>query len=232
MATGYIQKGYEIPTDYSKLIIDEKSGAYGIWNIYNDNDTLETSIRLPKRIINVESESNNEINEISTDYINIDCQEGNIPKWSTGFFLTNPMAGRSQYAILQSLTMDSLLITEEKTNSLLPSIGATISFQPLTSNLINISYNMGVSVNTFSNVDENKINVLGGIGLSHRDWKYISITAGASLCRTSQLRSIYQANLWYDSSSLNYAKLYKDGFESYSEDVFKIGYYIGVHLNF
>ena len=231
LATGYIKSGYDIPLDYSELLTSDNSGAYGIWNIYDKNDSLETSIHLPKFLNNI-TQRNSEIEETTTDIINVQCQEGNIPKWSSGIFLTNPMAGRSQYAILQSLTMDSLLITEEKTNSLLPSIGATISFQPLTSNLINISYNMGVSVNTFSNVDENKINVLGGIGLSHRDWKYISITAGASLCRTSQLRSIYQANLWYDSSSLNYAKLYKDGFESYSEDVFKLGYYIGVHLNF
>jgi len=231
LATGYIKKGSPIPSDYTVLMDNKDSGAYGIWNIYNEFDSLETSIKLPNYLASSDPRKL-EIEETYTEVLNIRCQDSNSPKWSSGLFLTTPLQGRSAFSLLQSITTDSLLIIEEKTTSLLPSIGATISFQPLTSNALNISYNLGVSLNTFSNIDENKINILGGIGFSHRDWNFISVTAGASLCRTSQLKSIYQANSWYDSNSLNYSKLYKDGLESFYQDVFKLGYYIGFHFNF
>ncbi len=236
LASGYLKPDYadryNVPFNYLDLFNGRIDGAYGEWKIYDDDENLKNSFMLsPPSYSSVVNE--NDIQENITDVIRIKCQESKAPRWSSGLFLTNPISGRSQFSIIESSTSDSLMIMEENSKSLLPSIGATLSFQPLTSNVISLSYNLGLSVNTFSNIDENKINLLGGIGLSHRDWKYLSVSAGACLSRTSQLKSIYQANSWYSSSSSTYNKLlYNESLETITQDIFKLGYYIGFHFNF
>ncbi len=236
LASGYLKPKdadrYNVPFNYLDLFNGRINGAYGEWKIYDDDENLKNSFMLSlpsySSVVN-----ENDIQENITDVIRIKCQESNAPRWSSGLFLTNPISGRSQFSITESSTSDSLMIMEENFKSLLPSIGATLSFQPLTSNVISLTYNFGLSVNTFSNIDENKINLLGGIGLSHRDWKYLSVSAGACLNRTSQLKSIYQTNSWYNSSSSTYNKLlYNESLDTITQDVFKLGYYIGFHFNF
>lgn len=237
LATGYIKPDwsgkYKVPSSYLDLLNGEVQGAYGEWKIYDGDENVINSFMLSPPSSSTSDESNNYEEEQSTEIIRVKCQESNAPKWSSGLFLTNPLAGRSQFSIVESFTSDSLMILQEKTTNLLPSIGATLSFQPLTSNLLSITYNLGLSVNTFSNIDENKINLLGGVGLSHRDWKYFSISAGACLSRTSQLKNSFHANTWYNSTSTTYNKLlYNESLDAITQDVFKLGYYIGFHFNF
>ena len=235
LATGYIKPEwgkYSVPSNYLDLLNGQVQGAYGEWKLYDDDENIINSFMLSPPTNSSQQSSNNE-DEKTTEVLRIKCQESNTPRWSSGLFLTNPIAGRNQYSIVESLSTDSLMITEENSKSLLPSIGATLSFQPLTSSVVSLTYNLGLSLNTFSNIDENKINLLGGIGLSHRDWKYLSLSAGACLSRTSQLKSIYQANSWYSSSSSTYNKLlYNESIDTITQDVFKLGYYIGFHFNF
>ena len=235
LATGYIKPewgNYNVPSNYLDLLNGKVQGAYGEWKIYDDDENIKNSFMLsPPTNSSVQTSINED--EKTTEVLRVKCQESNAPRWSSGLFLTNPFSGRSQFSIIESSTSDSLMILQEKSTSLLPSIGATLSFQPLTSNLVSLTYNLGLSVNTFSNIDENKINLLGGIGLSHRDWKYLSVSAGACLNRTSQLKSMYQANSWYNSSSSAYNKLlYNESIDTITQDVFKFGYYIGFHFNF
>ena len=235
LATGYIKPEwgkYKVPSNYLDLLNGEVQGAYGEWKIYDEDEIIQNAFMLSPPTSSSEQTSNSE-EEQTTEVVRVKCQESNAPRWSSGLFLTNPISGRSQFSILESSTSDSLMILQEKSTSLLPSIGATLSFQPLTSNLVSLTYNLGLSVNTFSNIDENKINLLGGIGLTHRDWKYFSVSAGACLSRTSELKNMYQASTWYSSSSTTYNKLlYNESIDTITQDVFKLGYYIGFHFNF
>lgn len=235
LATGYIKPewgNYNVPSNYLDLLNGKVQGAYGEWKIYDDDENIKNSFMLSPPTNSSVQTSNNE-DEKTTEVLRVKCQESNAPRWSSGLFLTNPFSGRSQFSIIESSTSDSLMILQEKSTSLLPSIGATLSFQPLTSNLVSLTYNLGLSVNTFSNIDENKINLLGGIGLSHKDWKYLSFSAGVCLSRTSQLKNMYQASTWYNSSSNIYNKLlYNESLDTITQDIFKLGYYIGFHFNF
>ena len=235
LATGYIKPEwgkYSVPSNYLDLLNGQVQGAYGEWKLYDDDENIKNSFMLSPPTNSIEQTSNNE-DEKTTEVLRVKCQESNAPRWSSGLFLTNPFSGRSQFSIIESSTSDSLMILQEKSTSLLPSIGATLSFQPLTSNLVSLTYNLGLSVNTFSNIDENKINLLGGIGLSHKDWKYLSFSAGVCLSRTNQLKNMYQASTWYNSSSTIYNKLlYNESLETITQDIFKLGYYIGFHFNF
>jgi hypothetical protein len=237
LATGYVKPSgdrYKIPENYLDLFNGRVDGAYGEWKIYDDNENLKNSFMLsPPSYSTWLNDNIGNVNEKYSEVFRIKCQDGNSPRWSSGIFITNPINGRSQFSFVESSTSDSLMILQEKSTSLLPSIGATLSFQPLTSNLVSLTYNLGLSVNTFSNIDENKINLLGGIGLTHKDWKYLSVSAGACLSRTSQLKNMYQANTWYNSSSTTYNKLLNnESIETITQDVFKLGYYIGFHFNF
>jgi hypothetical protein len=236
LATGYIKPdgsgNYKVPSSYLDLFSGVVPGAYGEWKIYDEDEKIQNSFMLSQPTSSSEQTSNSEEEE-TTEVVRVKCQESNAPRWSSGLFLTNPISGRSQFSIIESSTSDSLMILQEKSTSLLPSIGATLSFQPLTSNLVSLTYNLGLSVNTFSNIDENKINLLGGIGLTHRDFKYFSVSAGACLSRTSELKNMYQASTWYSSSSTTYNKLlYNESIDTITQYVFKLGYYIGFHFNF
>ncbi len=232
LATGYIQPGNLIPEDYKSLFDGSSNSAYGLWKIYDDNEKIISSF-VVRSDIEYEEDNPEENEPVYTEIIRIKCQESNLPKWSSGVFLTNPFSGRSQFSIEQSAFADSLIIIQEKSNSLIPSIGATACFEPLTSNPIRLSYNVGISMNTFSNIDENKINILGGIGVSHGNWKYLSISAGTCLSRTTELKSKYQIDSWYNNNSNYYNKLINtDDIGAITQDVFKLGYYIGFHFNF
>ncbi len=175
-------------------------------------------------------------NEINSDYkydnllqdhdIELSVQAKSNFSWASGLIIVSPFNGFKNYSI-EEIGYDSLKVNNGSAISNTRfTLGTNLiyNFQTKANLIPQAIFGISIGLGGSSSMDK-PINFLFGGGIKVKQFPFLSLTGGLSLCQNNKLKNGFEAgNTYLQSSNIN-------SIESITEKTFSPGYFFGININ-
>jgi hypothetical protein len=210
----------------------------GEWSIYGDSGQIIRKIIPPtaQLLTGSISDKNAGINSLGDEDLQSSLESKrkiSIPiagavnlSWNTGLFAISPFEMNSKYSVKTSgQNFDSIKVISNNSSLFNFSLGTLMSIEFLSHKHLVPSLNFGVSLDLMNN---QKLNYLLGMSLKPKLFPLISISGGLAYTPIQQLNSAITANTTYSASQ--FLSLLQN--EDAVKDAYRVGFYLGLGINF